>query len=467
MVLDETSDMDALPEELKLHIISFLDLDPPSTFWYQKEPSLALNDEDVQPLKTLSLVSREWRRLTTHSLFRCIRIRLDWQGGITSPPETQSEFARSIANRKHKFKTRLFRGAGYPRDTEYASRQAWQDDAPEKAARWTATLDTTLTNLLTFLLRNNLHPSVETFSITADGELDDGTPDYVREEMHCQIATATFWDVLFRHLEPAQVTLVACPSTLASLLNCSVRMLDAWAFPGMHHQLVTLRRPSLTRHQPVAERRTTGYHRCESVHLRLGPEDPARPALASLLYIRPWTALLVNEGSYLQAYGTYEYYHKTPPGIVYPLAQGFEVPMALESLTYHSIFPFHDYLAAAVHMMSTGIIRALHVKLTPADKDWDAPVRIGKADISDCWGEVEQVYSLMFGGVGGDAAAEDSHLAAHSRVTTFSSGDCGIESLRVLLERSFGRLGWEEGEGVGVWTISEVAAARRTEIQGS
>lgn len=385
--------------------------------------------------------------------------------------QTDGMFRHAVDARRFKFKNRLFRGAGYPRDAEWAYRQSWNDQPPEKAARWTFTLDVVLSRLLAFLTKTNLASNVETISISADGELDDGAVDYVREEMHCQIATATFWDVLFRYVDPSQVTLLGPPSTLACLLNCSIRMLDSWAFPGMQYQLVTLRRPSPTRgsSSPQQPKRTTGYHRCESVHLRLGPNDPARPALASLLYIRPWTALLINEGSYLQAYSTYEYFHKEPPGIVYPLAQGFEVPMALESITYHSVFPFHDYLAAAVNLMSTGIIRELHVRLTPdpvQDRDWDAPSKVGKADISDCWGEVEQVYSLLFTGTAPDATTEDGHLTAHSRVTTFSSGDCGIANLRALLETSFSVLEWEE-KGKGIWEITDGAARRRREVQGT
>ena len=467
------ANLDTLPEELKSHIVSFLVDEPPSSTWYRREPCVSTTEPSPsrKPLKNLSLVSKGWRRLVKCPLFRCIRIKLEFGEdlglpALMSPPI--SNFRNAIEAQRYSFKSKLFQGVGYPREIEWAYRHCWQDSAPERAARWLTMLDFKLSSLLALLANDDIAMNVDTLCLTVDSELDDGMPDYVREEIHCLIASATFWDILFRSLEPSQVTIVAPPSTLACLLNCSIRMLDSWAFPGMKHQLVTLQR-SRSRSDAgrllttSATSTRTGYDRSENVHLRMGPNDPARPALASLLYIRPWTHLVVNEGSYLQAYATYEYFHKEPPGIMYPLAQGFEVPMALESFTYHAMFPFHDYLAAAVNLMSTGIIRQLHVQLAPRsdDKTWSDPARAGKVDIADCWSEIEQVYSLMFAG----ATPEDGHLAAHSNVALFSSGDVGIDSLKELLDRSFGALGWEENE-VGVWTITEEAAARRRIAQG-
>lgn len=460
--------IESLPEELKTQIISYLDVEPPSSSWYTHAPRLSLGKSELRPLKNLSQVSKAWRRLTKSSLFRCIRMNIvASQESAAFPlraPSTTS-FRHVYSVRKAEFKARLFKSIGYPLEIEWIYRHAWLDAASERAAQWLTALDQTLSDLLSFLAKNKLASNVESVSILGEGELDNNSRDYITDEVHCLIASATFWDVLFRSLEPSQITLVAPPSTLACLLNCSIRMLDSWAFPGMNNQLVTLKRPR--RDHTDADRRRTSYSRSEAVHLRMGPNDYARPALASLLYIRPWTHIFINEGSYLQAYSTYEYFHKEPPGIVYPLAQGFEVPMSLESITYHSVFPFHDYLAAAVNLMSTGIIRSLHVKLAPDadDKTWDDPCHVGKADITDCWGEIEQVYSLLFTGTTADATAEDGHLAAHSNVSTFSSGDCKIESIRDLLVRSFKALEWD-GDERGMWAITEAAAARRRVLQG-
>lgn len=463
------ADLDFLPEELKTHIISYLNDEPPSTSWYKRTPRLCLGGSNSTPLKNLSRASKSWRRLTKTALFRCIRINIvalreDALFAFYRPWTTN--FRHAVEVRKHNFRDWLFRRAGYPTDTEWIYRHAWQDTAPQRASHWLTALDSTLSDLLVFLTANELCSNVESVSVMAEGELDDNSSDYIRNEVHCLIGSATFWEVLFRNIEPSQITLVAPPSTLACLLNCSIRMLDSWAFAGMDYELVTLRRtkgPS----QVWAKPKLINDDGCESVHLRASPADYARPALASVLYIRPWSHLIINEGSYLAAYSTYEYFHKEPPGIIYPLAQGFEVPMSLDTLTYHSIFPFHDYLAAAVNLMSTGIIRNLHVQLAPSatDTNWDDPSLVGKADLTDCWSEIQQVYALLFTGPSANPNHEDGHLAAHSNITTFSSGDCRIESIAQFLERSFGVLGWDETVK-GTWKITEAAAARRRQIQG-
>ncbi|KAF1351040.1 hypothetical protein BDV97DRAFT_398004 [Delphinella strobiligena] len=459
--------LDALPEELKLHILSFLDGEPPSSSWYTHAPRLSLADSDMKPLKALSLVSKAWRRLVKLSLFRCIRLKLSALEDIAWPtiPPSTINFRHAIEVRKQQFKHWLFQGVGFPGEAEWTYRHSWQDSAPERAAQWLKMLDSALAGLISFLVTNRLNTNVESMSIVVAGELDDGRADFVREEIHCLIGTATFWDVVFRTIEPSQVTLVAPPSTLACMLSCSIRTLDAWAFPGMSHQLVTLRRPKVRNHTRATPDYTV-YNRSEYVHLRFGPGHAARPALASLLYIRPWTHMLVNEGSYLQAYSTYEYFHKEPPGIMSPLGLGFQVPMSLDTLTYHAVFPFHDHVATAVDLMTTGIIRHLKVKLAPSaeDKNWDDPAFVGKADITDCWGEIEQVYHLLCSGTIPSAAVEEGHLAARANLTTFTSGDCKVESIRELLEQRLASLQWVEIDE-GIWASPEAAMSRSGYVQ--
>lgn len=316
--------------------------------------------------------------------------------------------------------------------------------------------------LIPFLDRNGLSAGVESMAITSTEDLSDAHPDAVRDEMHCLIASATFWQTIFSVIEPLQLTLLAPPSTLACLLNCNVRMQDAWAFPDMSLQLLSLRRPFI-QHGPIMH--DMPYNRDDPVQLRTDLNGSAGPALASVIYIRPWTHLVVNEGSYIQAYSTYEYFHKEPPGILYPIAQAFEQPISIQSITYQAVFPFHDYLAASINLMSTGIVRHLDVKIAPGKEDnaLNDPQQVGKADVSDCWNEVEQAYSYYTTSTA-DSDDEHMHLTAHSNLETFSSGDCGIQSIKELLQRSFQILEWEE-IGTGKWAITEAAMERRRRIQ--
>ncbi|GAB7350355.1 hypothetical protein MBLNU459_g0984t1 [Dothideomycetes sp. NU459] len=315
---------------------------------------------------------------------------------------------------------------------------------------------------LSFIDDNGFPADIESLAIVSTEDISDAHPDSMRDEMHSLIASAAFWDVLFSAIEPRQLTLLAPPSTLACLLNCSVRLTDAWAFPGMSLQLVSLRRPFVQGNVAV---RDMPYDQDDPITLRLDLNGTARPALASVVYIRPWTDLVVSEGSYIQAYSTYEYFHKEPPGILYPIAQAFEQRISIQAITYQAIFPFHDYLAATVNLMSTGIIRHLSVKIAPGDNDdvLTDPTQVGKADVTDCWGEVEQAYSYYMTSTA-DPHNEHTHLTAHSNLETFSSGDCGIQSIRDLLQRSFQLHEWEE-IGEGKWAITEAAMERRRSIQ--
>lgn len=451
--------LSALPEELKLHVISYLDLEPPSLSWHTRQPASVFTDNVTKGLKSLSLVSKDWRRLVKPALFRCLCIRL-------APQSTPQQHSWSAAYREAleantaKFKSKLFRGKGFP-SVEWPYRHSWQDLPSWKVNGWVSMIESA-TGLIPFLESIDSSAEVQSLTIISAEDLSDAHPDSVRDEMHCLIASATFWEALFGVIEPLQLTLLAPPSTLACLLNCSVRLQDAWAFPGMSLQLLSLRRPSARHDLGMHE---LPYNQDDPVQLKVDLNGSSRPALASVVYIRPWTDLVVSEGSYIQAYSTYEYFHKEPPGILYPIAQAFEQPMNIQSITYQAVFPFSHYLAAGINLMSTGTIRHLDVKVAPG-KDDNAltdPQQVGKADIADCWNEVEQAYSYYTNTTGADV--DHTHLVAHSRLETFSSGDCGVQSIGDLLRRSFEMLEWDEVEE-GKWVITDVATERRRRIQG-
>lgn len=70
-------DLNTLPEELLVHVISFLSPPAPSSLKIRHEPNLQLACSDYTPLKNLSLVSKQWRRLVLPALFRFSRLRVD------------------------------------------------------------------------------------------------------------------------------------------------------------------------------------------------------------------------------------------------------------------------------------------------------------------------------------------------------------------------------------------------------
>lgn len=143
-------------------------------------------------------------------------------------------------------------------------------------------------------------------------------------------------------------------------------------------------------------------------HLSYVPHQTSCVAASSILNIRPWTYLALNEGSFLKAYGTYEYFERGPPSLIYSIKHGIGTRTsrkdpksyervdlrALRSFTYTAILPF------ANHLDFRGIlpyIDELDVMLTPGpesnilnDKD-----RVGKAELEDCWQEFFSAYHVI------------------------------------------------------------------------
>ena len=130
-------------------------------------------------------------------------------------------------------------------------------------------------------------------------------------------------------------------------------------------------------------------------------------AASSVLYLRPWNHISLNEGSFLKAYGTYEYFERGPPSLVCSIKQCF-TPMgrlisrpnhpsgvrlltALRSFTYTGIFPFANH-AEFIEMLPH--LEELDVQYAPDPQSGilDDKARTGKAELQDCWQELISAY---------------------------------------------------------------------------
>ncbi len=74
--------------------------------------------------------------------------------------------------------------------------------------------------------------------------------------------------------------------------------------------------------------------------------------------MRPWTALLLNEGSSTRVYQTYEFFHKRPPSILGALLGSEEfpndiplLPLTIKSLGYVAIFPLSSHFSTLVRFL--------------------------------------------------------------------------------------------------------------------
>jgi hypothetical protein len=446
------TELDSLPDEIKSHILTYLMLPPPSWNWQKNTLDINLTrspDVRSKPLKSLILVSKTWYRLVSPLLYSHLQLRLQ-----THTVQAEPLLAPKIKTITTSFKDWLFRDVGYPHDIRLPYRHVWQNEPTPKAATWTATLDERLSSLIKFLespANCSAGDGVQSLTIIATGELNDVNLDYIRDEMHCLIATAAFWNLLFEKLDPTRITVLAPPSTIACLLGCSMNMMDAWAFPGMAMQLISVWREP--RPLEVADycrsNSESDYDMMQPVELILEPNEYGRPAFSSLIYIRPWTHLAVNEGSFLEAYSTYEYFHKNPPGILASVGRAFRLEMDMWSVEYKAVFPFGNHIGSPLDRITykgnSSNVRKLYVKLAPDPDDHilEDPAQVGKADIADCWREVETAYRFLTDpGLRGDP--DFAQPGAARELEMFGFGDSSITSIRETVSDSLNTAGWQE-----------------------
>ena len=130
-------------------------------------------------------------------------------------------------------------------------------------------------------------------------------------------------------------------------------------------------------------------------------------AASSLIHMRPWTHLALNEGSFLKAYGTYEFFERGPPSLVCSINQCFtrtddggsgmvgvrSLP-ALRSFTYTAIFPFANHvdfsnIVPQLEELDLQFAPDLHSRIL------DDKRRTGRAELQDCWQELISAYQRL------------------------------------------------------------------------
>jgi hypothetical protein len=176
----------------------------------------------------------------------------------------------------------------------------------------------------------------------------------------------------------------------------------------------------------------------------LEPVPSVHPGFSksSVVFLRPWTHIALNEGSFLKAYGTYEYFERGPPSLVYSINQCFmprgkliegrygacELP-ALRSFTYTGIFPFSDHVIFS-HLLKH--LEELDVRFAPDVESGilDDKERVGRAQLQDCWQELTAAHAFLA-----------QSLATRSEPTfnlkKFVCGDSRIVGLQEELEELY------------------------------
>ncbi|MCJ1395411.1 hypothetical protein MMC18_008297 [Xylographa bjoerkii] len=196
-------------------------------------------------------------------------------------------------------------------------------------------LNTEVKPFLDFIRHEGLVRIVESFVLGISDGVEEAN---YRSRDSPPLDIVSFWPNLFRIIDPASVVIVAPPLILGSLTFCSVNSYEILDFHMPYH-ILSLSRP---RKQELCQ---------------WDPLEPSRrysPCHKNALFnIRPWTSLLLNEGSFLRAYSfpDAERRWRTPPSILCDLVGAKAphpkalIPSTVRTFSYIAVFPFWGHFA--------------------------------------------------------------------------------------------------------------------------
>ncbi|RYP05960.1 hypothetical protein DL764_003464 [Monosporascus ibericus] len=399
-----------MPPEVMLLIFDFVAGVAPSVESLHEQPTAILLDGESgsQNLKRASLVSRAWRSLTLPLLFRHVlwRPRVTSLSAFTLNPIPLLRFLEEnwlVANRHHRG------GLGGGGVETFTLIVDFVEDG------WGA--------------GDDAHPHAHRHSRTGIGSPRIRSVDL-----------EWLWDQLFSVVDPLRFTIMAPPTTLAAFLSRTLFLDDAWAFDMPYHILSlsqtrrgeevpsksqnmkgSLSDPSLS---SAAAAKSDGGEPSSSQAQAAGPSrsltSSRRPSRrkkqappSPLFTIRPWTALLLNEGSSTRVYKMYEFFLRRPPSLLGALlgCEGEEshndgnsppplIPQTVSDLSYVAVFPLSSHVEATLAPHLPPHVVRLFVRLSPTPKsrlfleeNGDEMRRIDPADL---WMERNAAYhSLM------------------------------------------------------------------------
>lgn len=484
----DSSNIERLPEELLLHILTYLDTAPPSETKLRQEPTLQLTVSDNRTIKNVSCVSKQWRRLVLPLLFKHTRLRLDdaprkhWskclactQSGLQSrlgaghvfpPSALVDQYHVDMMEDAVSLLTQATTSNRRTVGTAASSEARAGDIMLQNYLRWVPRFYHGLRDFLDFLQREELTSSVQSVVLMTEKMLPeklDRFPHLAAVDTDWRYkAAAAFWQHMLSAIDPERIVILAPPIDLACLTNCAIDTFGDWAFGDMDYHILELRSNvavSSSSPPPRQLGQPVDYSKLDYM-----PHRYPGLARSSLLTLRPWHHISINEGAFLKAYGTYEYFERGPPSLIYsikdslsprpiysPHARISDVPLAsLRSFTYIGIFPFANHIDFRELLPQ---LEELDLQLAPGvDSDiLNQPSRVGKAMLEDCWSELVSVYQSAANFL----ATYRLNERNAPNLKKFVCRDCLIPALRAELDDVFIML------CLPVWAEYETGVFRR------
>ena len=224
-------------------------------------------------------------------------------------------------------------------------------------------------DFLEFMRSWSLLPHIQSVVIhTTESICDLSESDPMHLQGHGNPGSAM--NTILDTIDPELFTIIASPAVLSSLTSTYVKSEDAWAF-AIPLQVLHLRQ-SRRLARAVKPTLSTPYN---------------------MICSRQWTHCVINEGSSVPVYQTYEYYLKKQPSILpsitHPLASLDENAYnTLESLEHITIYPTANHVTVVNKFIrSLPNLRCLTLSLwPPAYGDFlDDAMKRHKVDLSDVW----------------------------------------------------------------------------------
>ncbi|KAG8677294.1 hypothetical protein FPOAC2_03417 [Fusarium poae] len=429
--------MHNLPVELVNHILTFIDPEADLQSRIYQDPaklSRPVSSGPNTPLKNASLVCRLWRTSLIKPLFRHVvwsfwRFFKPTTQDIVSEIEVLSFIRRNNLSSTVESFTILIDVPKKSGEIQDPDAQFWGVLPPA-------------------VLRPEARPTMYWSHSVSDNERDGDHEQirYIQDRIEVYHDNNWLWHTIFNVIDPLRITLISPIDTLACLVSRSVDLSSNWAFDNTYHVL-SLSRPS----------RSPGHKRgSDLLPSQLAGLRDRIPC--DLFHIRDWPSLLINEGSFAPVYSTYEFFHYSAatllPAIFDSSDPSFSIMCEnLKSLSYIATFPLSHQISDFL-IPHCPPVEHLFVQLMPKDRDFWESSSLAKVNLSDLWLECDTSYALLV-----RQMLQPVPQQGWQRLRVFESGDKpaeGVWRMNTYDAQINGVNGWkEESEGVFVKDVSQ------------
>ncbi|MCJ1431067.1 hypothetical protein MMC27_000417 [Xylographa pallens] len=237
-------------------------------------------------------------------------------------------------------------------------------------------LYTKVQDFLQFVIKQDLSHRVQSLVISTTHDVEVDTPLVLAG--HPGRELGDLWTSIFSVVQPYAITISAPPSTLAFLTSCVIDRSDEWAFK-MHCQTLQL--------QISASISRINYPKPQQTN--------------KLFQIVPWAHCILNEGSSIQVYNTYQYDAMVQPSVLSKFLlrdATLRLLTSLCSFDYVAIFPLSgqlDTLLSFLFILPN--LQRVTMQLAPQKQNriLEDASRVQRSLHSDLWMELETAFFLI------------------------------------------------------------------------